>query len=88
LNITERKRGVRSYLGCYLGLVDDDRCSVLEDEPLSHHLIMRVEELIQLGVVHLERLVILLHQCVECGLDDIVFVKVGSVGAEVFLLHA
>jgi hypothetical protein len=33
-----RGRWVRSYLGYYLGLVEDDRCSVLENNPVSRHL--------------------------------------------------
>jgi hypothetical protein len=67
------------YLGCYLGLADDDRCCVLEDDPLPRHLVTRVEELIQIGAVALERLATLLRHGVEGGLDDVVLVKVGSV---------
>jgi hypothetical protein len=68
LNVIERKRWVRPYLGCYLGLVDDDRRGVLEHEPLSCHLITQVEELIQIGVVGLERLAILPVKVLKVGL--------------------
>jgi hypothetical protein len=33
LNIIERKRWVKPYLGCYLGFAGDDRHYVLEDAP-------------------------------------------------------
>jgi hypothetical protein len=87
LNIVERKRWGWLYLRCYLGLANDDRRGVLEDEPLPCHLIMRVEELLQIGAVSLERFAILLRQGVKGGHDD-VLVEVRSVGARVSLLHA
>jgi hypothetical protein len=76
LNIVERKQWVRSYLGCYLILLNDVGRCVHEDEPLPLPLITRVKELIHLCVVSLERLAILLHQGVECGLDDVVLIEV------------
>jgi hypothetical protein len=69
--------------GCYLGLAYDDRRGALEDGPLPHHLITQEEELLEIGVVSFERLVTLLHQGVEGRLDDVVLVKVGSVGVGV-----
>jgi hypothetical protein len=48
-------------LGYYLRLVEDDRCSVLENNPLSCHLATREEELFKIGAVYFERLVNLLH---------------------------
>jgi hypothetical protein len=69
-----------SYLGCYLGLADDDQRCVLEDDPLPHHLITRV-------VVSLECLTILLRQGVKGGLDDIVLVEVRSVDIGASFLH-
>jgi hypothetical protein len=76
------------HLGCYLGLADDDRCCVLEDAPLSSHLVTRVEELLQISAVTLECLATFLHQGVEGGLDDAVLVKFGSIDAGASLLHA
>jgi hypothetical protein len=81
------KKWVLQYLRCYLSLMDDDRRCFLEDRPLPHHLIMRVEELVQISVVALERLVTLPRQGAKGGLDDVVLVKIGSVGARVPLLH-
>jgi hypothetical protein len=49
---------------------------------------MRVEELIHLGALSLECLAILLRQCVEGGLDDIVLIEVESVDAGISFLHA
>jgi hypothetical protein len=69
-------------------LVDDDRCCILEDELLLCYLITRVEELIYLGTTSLEYLVILLHQVVEGGLDDVVLVEVGSIDTRATFLHA
>jgi hypothetical protein len=88
LNIIERKRWVRSYLGCYLGLVDDDRRYILEDDPLPCYLITWVEQLIYLHAVSLERLEILLHQGVKCRFDDVVLVEVGSIDTGASFLHA
>jgi hypothetical protein len=56
--------------------VDDDQRCVLEDEPMSRHLITRVEELIHLGAVSLECLAILLRQVIDGGLDDVILVEV------------
>jgi hypothetical protein len=88
LNIVKRKQWVRLYLKCYLGLADDDRHCVLEDEPMLHHVVTLVEELIHLNVISLERLAILLHQGVAGELDDVVLVEVGSVNARSSFLHA
>jgi hypothetical protein len=88
LNIIERKWWVRSYLGCYLGLADDDRHYVLEDSPLTCHLIMQVEELIEIDAISFERLATILYQGVEGRLDDVVIIEVRSIGAGVSLLHA
>jgi hypothetical protein len=77
-----------SYLECYLGLMDDNQRCVLEDEPLPHHLVTRVEELIHHRTVSLKHAVIFLHQRVKGGLDDVVLVEVGSVDARASLLHA
>jgi hypothetical protein len=49
---------------------------------------MREEEFFVIGAVSFERLVTLLHQGVEGRLDDVVLVKVGSVGARVSTIHA
>jgi hypothetical protein len=84
LNVIERRRWVRPYLG----LSEDDRCSVLDNCPLSHHLATRQEELLKIGAVCFERLVTLLHQGVEGGLENIALVVVGSVVAGVSTLHA
>jgi hypothetical protein len=46
-----RKRWIRPYLECYLGLADDDRCGVFEDAPPPRHLIMREEELIEISAI-------------------------------------
>jgi hypothetical protein len=83
LNIITRKRLVRLYLGCYQGLVDDDRHCVLVDAPLSRHLITRLEELLEISVVSFKRLATLLHQGVKGRIHDVVLVEVGSVGARV-----
>jgi hypothetical protein len=88
LNVIERKRWVRPYLGCYLGLADDNWCCVLEDGSLSRHLVTQIEELLEIGVVSFERLATLLHQSVEGRFNDVVFVKVRSVGAKVSPFHA
>jgi hypothetical protein len=80
LNIVERRWRVRPYLGYYVGLVDDDRCGVLENGPLSHHFTMREEELLKIGPISFVRLVTLLCQGVEGRLDNVVLVEVGSVG--------
>jgi hypothetical protein len=88
LNIIERRRWVRPYLGYHLGLGEDDRCSVLENRPLSRHLAMRKEELFKIDAVLFERLTTLLREGVECGLEDVALVEVGSVVADISTLHA
>jgi hypothetical protein len=87
LNIVEIKRGIGSYLGCYLKLADVDQCCILLVEPMSCYLIKREEELIHLLVVGLEHFAILLQQAVECRLDDAVLFEVGSVGTEASFFH-
>jgi hypothetical protein len=72
----------------YLKLGEDDRHSVLENRPLSRHLVTRKEELFKIGAVCFEHLTTLLHQCVEGGLEDVALVEVGSVVAGVSTLHA
>jgi hypothetical protein len=83
-----RGRWVRPYLGYYLGLVEDDRCSILENSTLPHHFTMREEELFEIGAVSFEHLATLLRQSVEGGLKDVALVEVGSVVAGIFTLHA
>jgi hypothetical protein len=56
LNIVERRRWVRPYLGCYLSLADDDRSGVLENCPLPHHFTTREEELLEIDVKSLNTL--------------------------------
>jgi hypothetical protein len=63
-----RGRWVRPYLGYYLRLVEDDRCSIPENSPLPCHFTTREKELFEIDVVSFERLAILLRQGVECGL--------------------
>jgi hypothetical protein len=79
LNITVRGRWVRPYLGCYLRLIEDDRCSILENSPLLHHFATRDEELLEINEVSFESFATLLHQGVEGGLEDVALVEVGSV---------
>jgi hypothetical protein len=88
LNIIARWRWVRPYLGYYLGLVEDDRSSVLENSPVSHHLATREEELFKIGAVCFERLATLLHHGVEGGLEDIALNEVGSIVTGDSTLHA
>jgi hypothetical protein len=83
-----RGRWVRSYLGYYLGLVEDDWCSVLENSHIPRHFTTREEELLKIGVVYFERLTTLLRQGVEGGLEDVSLVEVRSVVTEVSTLHA
>jgi hypothetical protein len=49
---------------------------------------MREEELSEIGEVSFERIVTLLRQGVEGGLEDVALVEVGSIVAGVFTLHA
>jgi hypothetical protein len=83
-----RRRWVRSYLRCYLILLEDDRCGVLENTPLLRHFTKREEELFKIGVVSFEHIATLLRQGFESRLDDVVLVEVGSVGARVSTLNA
>jgi hypothetical protein len=80
-------RWVRSYLGCYLSLVEDDWCSISENSPLLRHFATREEELFEISEVSFERLATLLYQGVKGELEDVV-VEVGSVIAIVSTLHA
>jgi hypothetical protein len=88
LNIIARERWVRPYLGYYLSLVKDDRCSILENSPMPCHFATQEEELFKIGAVCFVRLATLLRQGVEGGLEDIALVEVGSVVAGVFTLYA
>jgi hypothetical protein len=65
LNIVVRGRGVRSYLGYYLNLVEDERRGVLENSPLPCHFTTREEEFFEIGAVSFKHLVTLLCQGVE-----------------------
>jgi hypothetical protein len=58
------------------------------NDSLSYHLVMGVEELLQISAMALERLGTLLHQGVKGGLDDVVLVEVRSIDARASLLHA
>jgi hypothetical protein len=78
----------RLNLGPYLGLHEDDRCSVLENNSMSRHLTTRKEELFKIGTVCFERLVTLLRQGVKGGIEDVALVEVRSVVARVSTLHA
>jgi hypothetical protein len=82
-----RGQWVRPYLGYYLGLVEDDQCSILENSPLPRHFITREEELSEISNVSFECLATLLHQGVEVGFEDVALVEVGSVAAGVSTLH-
>jgi hypothetical protein len=88
LNIIARGRWVRPYLGYYLGLVEDDRCSIPENNPLPCHFTTREEELSKIGDVSFECLATLLHQGVEGGFEDVALVNVGSVVNKVSTHHA
>jgi hypothetical protein len=46
-----------------------------------HHLVMRVEKLLEISAVFFECLTTLLRHGVKGGLDDVILVKVRSVGA-------
>jgi hypothetical protein len=88
LNIVARRRWVRPYLGYYLGLVKDDRCSIPNNGPLPCHLTTREEELSDIGDVSFEHLSTLLRQSVEGGFENVALVEVGSVVVGVSTLHA
>jgi hypothetical protein len=79
-------RWVRLYLGCYLRLVKDDRCDVLENSSLSHHFTTREEELFEISAVSFKHIVTLLCQGVKGRLEDVVLVEVRSVDARVSTL--
>jgi hypothetical protein len=83
-----RELWVRPCLGYYLGPVEDDRRSILENSPMSHHFTMREEELFKIGMVRIECLATLLHQGIEGGLENVSLVGVRSVVAGVFTLRA
>jgi hypothetical protein len=72
----------------YLGLVEDDRYSVLENSPVSRHFAMREEELFKIGMLRFERLMTLLRQGVDGGLEDVAPIEVGYVVAGVSTFHA
>jgi hypothetical protein len=76
------------YLRYYLGFGEDDQRSVLENHPLSHHLATQKEELLKIDVVRFERLVTLLRQGVEGGLENVALVEVGFIMARVSTLLA
>jgi hypothetical protein len=88
LNIIVRRKWIRSHLGCYLRLVEDNRCGVPENCPLPCHSTTREEELFEIGVLSFERLVTLHRQGVAGRLDDVVLVEAESVGARVSTPHA
>jgi hypothetical protein len=71
-----RGRWVRPYLGYYLGLVEDDQCGILDNNPMSCHITSREEELFNIGVVSYERLATFLCQGIEGGLEDVALVEV------------
>jgi hypothetical protein len=83
-----RGRWVRPYLRYYLRLVEDDRCSILENSPMPHHFAAREEELFKIDAVSFKRLATLLHQGVEGGLKDVALVEVESIVAGVSTLYA
>jgi hypothetical protein len=72
----------------YLGLVEDDRHSVLENSPVSRHFAMREEELFKIGMLRFERLMTLLRQGVDGGLEDVAPIEVGYVVVGVSTFHA
>jgi hypothetical protein len=77
-----------SYLRYYLGFGEDDQRSVLENHPLSHHLATQKEELLKIDAVRFERLVTLLRQGVEGGLENVALVEVRFIMARVSTLLA
>jgi hypothetical protein len=88
LNIIERRRWVRPYLGYYLEFGEDDQRSVLKDGPLSRHLTTQKEEFLKIGAVCFERLATLLRQGVEGELEEVALVEGRSVVARISTLHA
>jgi hypothetical protein len=83
-----RERWVRSYLGYYFELIEDDRHGVLKDSLVSRHFTTREEEHFKVCVVSFERLVIHLHQSVKCGLEDVALVEGKFIVDVVSTLHA
>jgi hypothetical protein len=88
LNIIEKRHWIRSYLGYYHRLGEDNRRSVLENSPLSRHLATQKEELFKISAICFERFATLLRQGVEGGLEDVALVEVRFVVAGVSTLHA
>jgi hypothetical protein len=68
--------------------VKDYWCSILENSLLPRHFTTREEELFEIGAVSFKRLVTLLCQGVEGGLEDVALFEVRSVVAGVSTLHA
>jgi hypothetical protein len=69
-----RGRWVRSYLRCHVGLIEDDQCSISENNLLLRHFATREEKLFEISQVSFKRLVTLLHHSVEGRLEDVVLV--------------
>jgi hypothetical protein len=88
LDIIVRGRWVKPYLGYYLILVEDDRCGILENSPMSRPFTAQEEELFKVGTVSFECLATLLRQGVEGGLEDVALAKVRTVATGVSTLHA
>jgi hypothetical protein len=88
LDIIVRGQWVKSYLGYYLRLVEDDWCGILENSPMSCHFTALEEVDFKVGAVSFERLVTLIRQGVKGGLKDVALVKVRSVVVGVSTLHA
>jgi hypothetical protein len=88
LIIISEIQDVTPYLGYYLMLVKDDRCSILENITLPRHFTPREEELSEIDVVCFERLSTLLHQGVEGGFENVALIEVESVVVGVSTLYA
>jgi hypothetical protein len=78
---------VRPYFGYYLGLVEDDRCSIPENNLLPCHFAMQEKELSEISDVSFKRMSTLLRQSVEGGFEDVALVEVGSIVVGVSTLH-
>jgi hypothetical protein len=76
LNVIERKRWVKLYLGYYLELMDDDQRGVLEDGLLPCHFTTQEEKFLEVSAISFKRFAILLCQGIEGRLDNVVFVEV------------
>jgi hypothetical protein len=61
---------------------------VPENSPLARHFATREEELFEIDAISFERLVTLICQSVEGGLEDVALVEVGSIVARISTLHA